>query len=109
MKRVRNRTILTVPTIILLLLSLVISVSCTKKITPREKALNAFQESVLKFYDKSFTNNKKDNEIRKMSDPGKYIVVKAWADFYGNVIRKSDLKEGQIKKNCRSVFQRRYQ
>ena len=98
MKRVRNRTILTVPTIILLLLSLVISVSCTKKITPREKALNAFQESVLKFYDKSFTNNKKDNEIRKMSDPGKYIVAKAWADFYGNVIRKSDLKEGQIKK-----------
>ena len=94
----RNRTILTVPTIILLLLSLVISVSCTKKITPREKALNAFQESVLKFYDKSFTNNKKDNEIRKMSDPGKYIVAKAWADFYGNVIRKSDLKEGQIKK-----------
>ena len=98
MKRVRNRNILTVSTIVLLLFSLLVSVSCTKKVKPREKAVNEFQESILKIYDKGFTNNKKDNEIRKMSDPGKYIVAKAWADFYGNVIRKSDLKEGQIKK-----------
>lgn len=98
MKRVRNRNILTVSTIVLLLFSLLVSVSCTKKVKPREKATNEFQESILKIYDKGFTNNKKDNEIRKMSDPGKYIVAKAWADFYGNVIRKSDLKEGQIKK-----------
>lgn len=98
MKRVRNRNILTVSTIILLLFSLLVSVSCTKKVKPREKAVNEFQESILKIYDKGFTNNKKDNEIRKMSNPGKYIVAKAWADFYGNVIRKSDLKEGQIKK-----------
>jgi lipoprotein len=98
MKRVRNRNILTVSTIVLLLFSLLFSVSCTKKVKPREKAVNEFQESILKIYDKGFTNNKKDNEIRKMSDPGKYIVAKAWADFYGNVIRKSDLKEGQIKK-----------
>ena len=94
----RNRNILTVSTIVLLLFSLLVSVSCTKKVKPREKATNEFQESILKIYDKGFTNNKKDNEIRKMSDPGKYIVAKAWADFYGNVIRKSDLKEGQIKK-----------
>ena len=98
MKRVRNRNILTVSTIVLLLFSLLVSVSCTKKVKPREKAVNEFQESILKIYDKGFTNNKKDNEIRKMSDPGKYIVAKAWAGFYGNVIRKSDLKEGQIKK-----------
>lgn len=77
---------------------------CTKKKTQgRQKAIASIENSIVKIYDESYTADKSDIEKTKMKDPGKYIVAKAWAEFYSTIINKSKLQTGKVEKIAKMI------
>lgn len=77
---------------------------CTKKKDQaRQKAVVALENSIVKIYDKDYTADKSDIEILLMKGSGKYVVAKAWAEFYSRILNNSKLQTSKIEKIAKLI------